>query len=203
MRIYKHTSFLTYLRQEYCLIWAAGGVGGLRGDITGVGKPSDAFGNSSADFGASHYQSVFTQLVAVVQEKIIDGLDVCKMTDLRDTYIDLLDEIGIDVPNYRTEKLKARLQKHFGDRLSFWLPQQRVETEIVFSKTVSTGLAVEAVVTAVEMISSPGDDVSVRLAVKENEYNKAHQVFDVPRSFEESCWQFGTQWHSPRCLKIW
>ena len=55
-------------------------------------------------------------------------------------------------PYYRTEKLKARLQKHFGDRLSFWQPQQRAETEIFFSKTVSTGQAVEAVVIAVEMM---------------------------------------------------
>ena len=60
MRIYRHTSLLTYVRQEYCVIWAAGGVGGLRGDVTGVGNPSDAFrnpsddsGNRSADFGAS------------------------------------------------------------------------------------------------------------------------------------------------------
>ena len=60
MRIYRQTSFLTHLRQEYCLIWADGGVGGLRGDVTGVGNPSDALenpsddlGNRSADFGAS------------------------------------------------------------------------------------------------------------------------------------------------------
>ena len=63
--------------------------------------------------GGDGYQSAFTQLVAVVQEKIIDGLDVCKMTDMRDTSIDLLDEIGINAPSYRTEKLKDRLQKHF------------------------------------------------------------------------------------------
>ena len=60
MRIYIHTSLLTYLRPEFCLIWAAGGVGGLRGDVTGEGNPSDALkdpsddlGNLSADFGAS------------------------------------------------------------------------------------------------------------------------------------------------------
>ena len=51
MRIYKHTSFLTYLRQEYCLTCAAGGVGGLRGDVTGVGNPSDALENPSDDLG--------------------------------------------------------------------------------------------------------------------------------------------------------
>ena len=60
VRIYKHTSLLTYLRQEYCLTWAVGGVGGLGGDATGVGNPlddlenpSDDSGNLSADFGAS------------------------------------------------------------------------------------------------------------------------------------------------------
>ena len=51
VHIYKHTSFLTYLRQEYCLTCAAGGVGGLRGDVTGVGNPSDALENPSDDLG--------------------------------------------------------------------------------------------------------------------------------------------------------
>ena len=60
MRIYIYTSLLTYLCPEFCLIWAAGGVGGLGGDVTGVGNPSDALkdpsddlGNQSADFGVS------------------------------------------------------------------------------------------------------------------------------------------------------
>ena len=60
MCIYIHTSLSTYLRPEFCLISAAGGVGGLRGDVTGVGSTSDALkdpsadlGNLSADFGAS------------------------------------------------------------------------------------------------------------------------------------------------------
>ena len=62
MRMYIHTSLLTYSRQEYGLIWAVGGVGGLGGDVTGVGNPSDDLENSldnlgtrSADFGASQY----------------------------------------------------------------------------------------------------------------------------------------------------
>ena len=62
MRMYIHTSLLTYLHPEFCLIWAAGGVGGLRGDVTGVGNPSDALkdpsadlGNLSASFGASQH----------------------------------------------------------------------------------------------------------------------------------------------------
>ena len=55
MRIYKHTSLLTYLRQEYCLIWEAGGVGGLGGDATGVGNPLDELENPSDDLGNRSY----------------------------------------------------------------------------------------------------------------------------------------------------
>ena len=69
MRIYIQTSLLTYLHQEFCLIWAAGGVGGLREDVTGVGNPLDALKdpsadleNLSADFGASHKVPMFTLL---------------------------------------------------------------------------------------------------------------------------------------------
>ena len=66
MRIYIHTSFLVELRQEYCLNSVLGGLGGLRGDVTGVGNPLDALkapsadlGNLSASFGASQLIWVF------------------------------------------------------------------------------------------------------------------------------------------------
>ena len=69
MRIYIHTSLLTYLCPEFCLIWAAGGVGGLRGDVRGVGNPLDALkdpsddlGNRLADFGASQPLSLLPDL---------------------------------------------------------------------------------------------------------------------------------------------
>ena len=61
MRISIHTSFL---RQEYCLTSVLGGLGGMRGDVRGVGNPLDAskvpsadLGNFSALFGMSqiHY----------------------------------------------------------------------------------------------------------------------------------------------------
>ena len=62
MRIHIQTSFLVKLRQEYCLTSVLGGLGGLRGDVSGVGNTSDALkdpsadlGNLSASFGASQY----------------------------------------------------------------------------------------------------------------------------------------------------
>ena len=67
MRMYIHTSLLTYLRPEFCFIWAAGGVGGLKGDVTGVGNPLDALkdpsddlGDRSADFGVLHSPAYVT-----------------------------------------------------------------------------------------------------------------------------------------------
>ena len=51
MLIYIHTSFLVELRQEYCLTFVLGGLGGLRGDVTGVGNPLDTLKDPSADLG--------------------------------------------------------------------------------------------------------------------------------------------------------
>ena len=51
IRICIHTSFLVELRQEYCLISVLGGLGGLRGDVSGVGNPSDDLKDPLADLG--------------------------------------------------------------------------------------------------------------------------------------------------------
>ena len=51
MRIYMHTSLLEEFRQEYCLLSVLGGLGGPRGDVTGVGKPSEDLQDPSADVG--------------------------------------------------------------------------------------------------------------------------------------------------------
>ena len=64
MRIYIHTSFCKEeFRPEYCFTLVLGGLGGLRGDVTGVGKPSADLNDSPADAGnlkmsagASHYE---------------------------------------------------------------------------------------------------------------------------------------------------
>ena len=90
-----------------------------------------------------------------MQEKIVDGLDVMKLTELRDNYVDILAESELDAPNYRAEKVKSRLQNHFGDKLAFWQPNQRSVTEIVFSKQVSTGQTVEAAVVAAAAADLP------------------------------------------------
>ena len=87
MLIQKHTSSLSYICPEYCLIWAAGVLGGPRGDVTGVGNPLDALENPSSDFGASHlwpssddhYTSLWLQaaIVSPVQGYIYHFVGYC------------------------------------------------------------------------------------------------------------------------------
>ena len=51
MSIYMHTSLLEEFCQEYCLLSVLGGLGGRRGDVTGVGKSSEDLQDPSADVG--------------------------------------------------------------------------------------------------------------------------------------------------------
>ena len=109
------------------------------------------------------YETAFKQLADVVDEKVFDNMDIMKMTELRDTS---LDNAGWGWQS-QTQK-----QKHYGDRLSFWQPHNKMVTEIIFSKDVSTGHAVEAVVVATEMTNAPLPSL-----VEGTTHNKTHQVF--------------------------
>ena len=46
-----HASFLKELRQEYCFFPVLAGLGGMRGDVTGVGKPSEDLQDTLANVG--------------------------------------------------------------------------------------------------------------------------------------------------------
>jgi len=45
--------------------------------------------------------------------------------------------------NHITQKLKNKLEAHFGDNLEFWCPQQKCKSELVFSAKTDIGEAVE------------------------------------------------------------
>ena len=51
-------------------------------------------------------------VVPKVQEEVIDGLEILKMTDLCTFYVGQLKELGLNILGYRSEKLKNRLIKH-------------------------------------------------------------------------------------------
>ena len=66
------------------------------------------------------------------------------MSDVRDKYVELLQGVNIEQPNYHTEKIKKRTSKFFGDEIAFWHPKFRCESEMIFSDIVPKGIFVEA-----------------------------------------------------------
>ena len=51
MHIFKHTSFLEGFRQEYCILLVLAGLGGIRGDVTGMGELSEDLQDTLANVG--------------------------------------------------------------------------------------------------------------------------------------------------------
>ena len=79
-----------------------------------------------------------------VNSSIIQKGSVERMTMLRERFLCYIHEHSPDFynPKYKTDKLKARLVKHFGDRIQFYGSKTR--SHIVFSSNLTTGEAVEA-----------------------------------------------------------
>ena len=67
------------------------------------------------------------------------------MSTLIEKYTSFLTEEGVDVVTYRSTKLKNRLTRFFGERLSFHRPSNQNQSELVYGSHVKTGEVVETV----------------------------------------------------------
>ena len=67
------------------------------------------------------------------------------MSTLRDRYEELLVEEGLadEAKSYRTEKLKTRIIKMFGEQVGFWHPRNRSKSEIIYSELLPKGQIIE------------------------------------------------------------
>ena len=90
------------------------------------------------------YDAAFEKLAVYIEEHIVKGYDVIRISELREMYVNFLAENDIDGRNYKMIKLKSRFQKKFGKTVSFWTPRYR--SELIYSESVPTGLIVEAAV---------------------------------------------------------
>ena len=70
-------------------------------------------------------------------------LEFLRISDLRQRYVELLSQLGIQNPLYHSEKLKIRMQKAYPGRISFWHPKHRSEAEIVYCEDVPKGRIIE------------------------------------------------------------
>lgn len=89
------------------------------------------------------YDDAFQLLKSEVEPKLFARLEVFRMSDLRQRYVEILSLQGIQNPLDRSEKLKVRMQKAYPGRISFWHPRYRSEAEIVYCDEVSKGAIIE------------------------------------------------------------
>jgi len=59
------------------------------------------------------YDDAFQVLKSEIEPRLLERLEVLRMSDLRQRYIELLSLHGVHNPLYRSEKLKVRIQKAF------------------------------------------------------------------------------------------
>jgi len=100
---------------------------------------------SGTNVRTAHAQA-FKCICDYVSEKIIGECRVERMTMINNRY---LQEIKASYPavyndGYPNHALKSKLLIHFGEKLTFWLPQHRCKSELVFSSDLDVGEAVEA-----------------------------------------------------------
>lgn len=91
------------------------------------------------------YDRAFNKVKEYVQDAVIKQAKAVSVSELLQQYVSQLTVEGINAQNYRSSKLKNRLIKCFGDRLSFRQPADKKLSEIVYSAHVSTGAVVELV----------------------------------------------------------
>ena len=104
------------------------------------------------------YENAFKVIAESVERTVITDHETMKMSKLREAYISALSSFGINAPKYRTEKLKKRLIKHFGQDISFCHPQNRQDADIVYYTGIPKGTLVEAAETQDPDTDLSGDE---------------------------------------------
>lgn len=89
------------------------------------------------------HDDAFRYICRYVEESIIQGCQVERITMLKEKYLMYMSENHSEFYNsqYKTDKLKVKLVKHFGQKIQFWRPNYR--SELVYSSNIQPGEAVE------------------------------------------------------------
>lgn len=103
---------------------------------------------------SSKFDISFEKFAKDVDTNIIKALKVVSLSALMSRFVQILKEEGIDSPNYKPSYLKNRLQKHFGNNISFWRSKGNT-TYTVYCDNVPKGQIIEA---AIASTSSGGSN---------------------------------------------
>ena len=67
----------------------------------------------------------------------LDGGNAFEMSTVIGRYKDYLNEQQMSLDSYTTQRLKLRLNKHFGDNIVFHQPYDRTKSELLYSPAIS------------------------------------------------------------------
>ena len=132
------------------------------------------------DDGTESYNRAFCKVKELVEEEIFTAGKAIPMSLLIDKYTSSLLEEGIEVATYRSSKLKNRLQRCFGERLSFRRPLNQSQSEIVFGSHVTTGEVVETVFKS-SVDEEPGSDSDIEKDFTTEQEDESRQVYHTAK----------------------
>ena len=91
------------------------------------------------------HSNAFNEVCKIVTKDIIADENVLKLTDLRKAYINSLEGTDYANPDYRAEKLKAKLEVHFKDRIAICQldAKGRFESQLVYNSKMTLKTAVK------------------------------------------------------------
>ena len=116
----------------------------------------------------SSFDQTFEDLASEIQYRVIENSEVLRMSDMLKKYISLSSDAGVDACRYKSQKLKRRMIKKFGEQIEFWHPQNKSQTEIIFSSKVPKGLIVEIGIAFAEQIGEKLPDKNEIIEGSEN-----------------------------------
>ena len=98
---------------------------------------------------SSDAETVFHELAAFIEEKVIVGCDVLRMSSLCKQHSEIAEHLfgkEHQTSSPKLQRLKEKIQKFFGSRVGFWCP--KYGSEYVFNNSVEKGQLVEVAVKA-------------------------------------------------------
>ncbi len=90
----------------------------------------------------NQYEKAYSRLCSEVHEELFTKGKVWELIEIRNRYIVLLKEEGVDSPNYTTQKMKNRIQKTFGDSIESGY-KTTTKAEYIFSSSFTKAQIIE------------------------------------------------------------
>ena len=101
------------------------------------------------NYNDSHTQSKFSEAFAALSKELnkvlLEEEEIISLNTINERFKCILEEQGIDSCNYQTQKLKIRMQKHFGNQIEFCQPSNKTQSLMVVSSGMSKGKLIEQV----------------------------------------------------------